>query len=71
MHFNERSTRKMNQLFAALVSLWVGYKRGKKIKEKEIPKINCFMFAKMKYRWYSYIYMHEIDHCEKKIVSTC
>ena len=23
------------------------------------------MFAKMKYRWYSYIYMHEIDHYEK------
>ena len=38
----------MNQLFAALVSLWIGYKRKKKIKEEEIPKINYFMFAKMK-----------------------
>ena len=25
------------------------------------------MFVKMKYRWYSYIYMHEIDHYEKKM----
>ena len=38
MHFSERSTRHMNQLFAALVSLWVGYKREKKLRRKKFLK---------------------------------
>lgn len=67
MHFNERSTRKMNQLFAALVSLWIGYKRKKKLRRKKFLKSITLCLQKMKYRWYSYIYMHEINHYEKKL----
>lgn len=65
MHFNEISARKMNWLFPALVTLWLGYKR-KKCREEEILKINYSMCAKIKYRFYSYVYMHENDHYEKK-----
>lgn len=65
MHFNERSTRKMNWLIPALVTLWLGYKRKKKELEEGILKINYSMCAKMKYRFISYVYMHETDHYKK------
>lgn len=47
MHFNERSTRKMNQLFAALVSLRVGYKREKKkLRRKKFLKATASCLQK-------------------------
>ena len=64
MHFNEKSTRKMNWPCAALVTLWLGYKR-KNIREQRILEINYSMCAKMKYRFYFNVYMYETNHQEK------
>lgn len=61
----------MNWLFPALVTLGMGYKRKKKFREEEISKINYFMFAKVKCRLYSYVYMHEIEHYKKNKLFKC
>lgn len=67
MYFNEIFVRKMNWLFLVFVILWLGYKR-KKCREEEILKINYFMCVKIKYRFYSYVYMYENDYYEKKCI---
>lgn len=66
MHFNDKPTRKMNRLFPVLVTLWLDYKRGEN-RNEEIFKINYSMCGKMKYRFYSYVYMYENDHYEKNL----
>lgn len=67
MHFNERSTRQMNWLFPALVILWLGYKKKKKIREEGILKINYSMYAKIKDRFYSCLYARH-NHNERNFV---
>lgn len=37
------------------------------MREKEISKMKYFVFLKIKYTLWSYVYIHEIDHYGKKL----